>query len=137
MEFALVLPVTLILLLGMVDLGRAFVFGVSVQQGTREAARLGSKAALDTTITDATILQRLVAASDPALVGCAAVTTSQSCGGGTWTFMLAFTPSRTGGSTVEVKAVGNVSLLVGFLTGAMGLGLNQVTVQGDAAMVVM
>src|SRR5205823_5705029 len=32
-EFALVLPILLIMLLGMIDLGRSLVFGVSIQQG--------------------------------------------------------------------------------------------------------
>jgi len=44
-ELALILPVFLIMLLGMFDIGRAFVFGVAVQNGAREAARLGSQAA--------------------------------------------------------------------------------------------
>ena len=83
-EFALVLPLLLLLVLGMIDLGRAFVFGVAVQQGAREAARLGAKAALDPTIDDATVFGRLIAASDPALVGCSATRTpGQACSGGT------------------------------------------------------
>jgi len=40
------------------------------------------------------------------------------------------------GAQVHVRASGGVSLFIGFLTGAMGLGLNQVTVQADARMVV-
>jgi len=154
-EFALVLPLLLLLVLGMIDLGRAFVFGVAVQQGAREAARIGAKAALDPTIDDATVLGRLIAASDPALVGCSVMQTpGQACSGGTWTLTIEVTPaagspiyssvaaaraaglSALRGAQVHVRARGDVSLFVGFLTGAMGLGLNQVTVEGDARMVV-
>ena len=154
-EFALLLPVLLLLVLGMIDLGRAFVFGVAVQQGAREAARLGAKAALDPTIDDATVLGRLIAASDPALGGCSATPIAgQACSGGTWTLTIEVTPaagspiyssigaarasglSALQGAQVHVRARGGVSLFIGFLTGAMGLGLNQVTVQADARMVV-
>jgi len=154
-EFALLLPVLLLLVLGMIDLGRAFVFGVAVQQGAREAARLGAKAALDPTIDDTTVLGRLIAASDPALGGCSATQTpGQACSGGTWTLTIEVTPaagspiyssiaaarasglSALQGAQVHVRASGGVSLFIGFLTGAMGLGLNQVTVQADARMVV-
>jgi len=154
-EFGLILPVLLLLVLGMIDLGRAFVFGVGVQQGAREAARLAAKAALDPTIDDATALGRLIAASDPALVGCSATQTpGQACSGGNWTLTIEVTPAAGSptyssiataraagpsvlrGAQVHVRARGSVSLFVGFLTGAMGLGLNQVTVEGDARMVV-
>jgi Flp pilus assembly protein TadG len=154
-EFGLILPVLLVLVLGMIDLGRAFVFGVAVQQGAREAARLGAKAALDPTIDDTTVLGRLIAASDPALVGCSATQTQgQACSGGNWTLTIEVTPATGSpiyssvataraaglsvlrGAQLHVRARGSVSLFVGFLTGAMGLGLNQVTVEGDARMVV-
>ncbi len=138
MEFALVLPVTLIMLLGMIDLGRAFVFGVAVQQGAREAARLAARAGLDVTVSDQQILQRLIDASEPALAGCNPVlTANQACGGGSWTFSVTFTPGRTSGAQVGVTARGDVSLLVGFLSGAFGLGLGQVSVQGNATMAVL
>jgi Flp pilus assembly protein TadG len=125
-EFAFILPVTLILLLGMIDLGRAFVFGVTVQEGAREAARLAAKSAFDATVTDAAVLGRLVASSNPALISCPAVTTAnQVCGGGTWTFTLGVTtPGGTtyttiaaaraadalAGSQVTVTAAGSVAL---------------------------
>ena len=92
-ELALLLPVLLIMLLGMIDLGRGLVFGVSVQQGAREAARIGAAAALDTTVTDAVVLQRFIAASAPALAGCGpTLSSAQQCGGGTWTFSIKLTP---------------------------------------------
>jgi Flp pilus assembly protein TadG len=160
-EFAFILPVMLIIVLGTIEIGRAFVFGVAVQDGAREAARLGANARLNAGITDAYVVQRLVDASSPAMLGCMPPTTvtstpvSFTCGGGTWTITLNVTPggsstsystfaavpasalSQLNGGTVEVKAVGSVSLLAGFLTGWTGMGLYQIQVQGDAVMVVM
>jgi Flp pilus assembly protein TadG len=137
-EFAVVVPVILIMLLGMIDLGRAFVFGVAVQHGAREASRVATKAGLDTAVTDQQVLQRLIDASSPALVGCAAATTAnQSCGGGVWTFSITYTPARQRGAEVRVTARGGVSLLVGLLLGSMNMGLNQISVQGEAVMQVV
>ncbi len=162
-EFAFVLPVLLIIVFGMIELGRAFVFGVAVQDAARNAARLAANARINPGITDAVILQRLVDASSPAMVGCAvpASTTSTpvtlTCGGGTWTVTMAVTPNgwpassssssfsalptsgvaQLNGGTVEVKVVGSVSLLNGLSTGTMGLRLYSVTVQGDAVMAVL
>ena len=155
-ELALLLPVLLIMLLGMIDLGRGLVFGVSVQQGAREAARIGAAAALDTPVTDAVVLQRFIAASAPALVGCGpTLDSAQQCGGGTWTFSIKLTPPAgspsyssiaaarasasqgIAGWRLEVTSRGSVSLLGGFQTGAAGLTLGQISVQGDAVMVVL
>ncbi len=91
-EFAVVLPVLMLMTLGMIDLGRAFTFGVATQQGAREASRYAARLAVNANVTDATVLQRLIDASNPSLQGCFAVQTPQSCGGGTWTFTLAVTP---------------------------------------------
>jgi Flp pilus assembly protein TadG len=137
-EFALILPVMLVLLLGMIDLGRAFVFGVAVQNGAREAARLGAKSYLDPTMSDAQILQRLIDASSPALIGCRAVSGAQPVDGcSTWTLSVSPSVSRSTGGTVTVTAVGQPSLLAGFFSGAMGLSLAQITVQGQAVMEVL
>jgi Flp pilus assembly protein TadG len=87
-EFALVLPVMLILVLGSVDIGRALVYGVAVQNGAREAGRLAASTAANITVTDTAVLQRLIDASAPALGGCAPISTLQQCGGGKWTFTL-------------------------------------------------
>ena len=150
------MPVLLIMLLGMFDLGRGLVFGVSVQQGAREAARVGATAALDTTVTDAVVVQRLLDASAPLLSGCVAVLGgSQQCGGGTWRVSLAVkapggSPSYTslaqaraaapqglGGYQMEVTARGSVSLLAGLQTGLGGMSLGQIAVQGDAVMIIL
>ena len=151
-EFGLVVPAMLVLLLGMIDFGRAFVFGVATQEGTRQASRLAASANYDINVDDSAVLGRLVAASAPALVGCAAGTTAnQSCNGGSWTFTVcvsnaggscttiasARAANTLPGSKVTVTAAGSVSLLPGFDTGAFGLHLAQITVQGQSAMEIL
>jgi len=154
-EFAFVLPVLMLLILGMIDMGRAFTFGVSVQQGTREASRYASRLAVNSSaqgVSDATVLQRLIDASSPALQGCLPVTTAQNCGGATWTFSLAATPPGSGtsypsiptaitnstnpylsGGQISVTARGDVAMLGGFCMG-QALCLPSIGVQGQAAM---
>jgi Flp pilus assembly protein TadG len=148
-EFAFVLPIVLVLTLGLFDLGRAFVMGIAVQEGARQAARLAAAASYDSTIDDAAVLGRLVASSNPALVGCsAAANMTQTCGGGTWRFTVevngasstlaaARAANTLAGADVRVTAAGAVALLPGFQTGAFGLTLPQIAVQGQAAMVVL
>ncbi len=137
-EFALILPVMLIVMLGMFDLGRAFIFGVVVQNGAREAARVGSRAALAPTVTDTEILQRLIDASQPALSGCQPVTGSQPANGcSAWTFTVSPGGAKTSGATLTITAVGHPSIFAGFVTGAMNLRLPQITVQGQAVMEVL
>ena len=153
-EFAFVLPVTLLLLLGSIDLGRAFVFGVAVQVGARQAARVAATTSSDATLTDAVVLGRLVAASTPALSGCTSVMTSQACNGGTWTFTVQVVnagvpyssvasaraanplPGALSGAKVTVTAAGTVGLLPLLQTGS-GLRLPELNVQGKAAMVIL
>src|SRR5919199_7002705 len=110
-EFAFILPVTLILLLGMIDLGRAFVFGVAVQEGARAATRLASQAALDPTISDTTLRQRLIDSSAPALVGCSASSNTCTDGAaGTWTYSLRVaTGTATYTSLSAARAGGDLS----------------------------
>jgi Flp pilus assembly protein TadG len=151
-EFAFILPVTLILLLGMIDFGRAFVFGIAVQGGAKDAARLAAKADYDTTVTDGLVWGRLFAASAPALVGCTANSGTQTCGGGTWTFsMSVVTPggatystisaarsaNALAGSRVTITSNGSIGLLPGFETGQFNLRLPQINVQGQATMVIL
>jgi hypothetical protein len=144
--------VLLLILLGMIDLGRAFVFGVAVQQGAREAARVGSTAALDTSVTDTVVLQRFILASAPAVADCTFVlNTQQACGGGHWTFTLqvaapdghtiysGLASARASGTSlsgyrIDVRANGEVAMFSGFITGP--LSLDQIGVQGDAVMVI-
>jgi Flp pilus assembly protein TadG len=159
-ELAFILPVMLIIVLGSIEIGRAFVFGVAVQDAAREAARVAANARVDPGITDTYIVQRLVDAASPAMLGCSppaisSTPVSFTCGGGTWTVTMAVTPSGSAtsystfsgvpasalgnlnGGTVEVKAVGSVALLAGFATGWRGLSLYQIGLQGDAVMVVL
>ena len=148
------MPVMLLMTLGMIDFGRAFVFGVAVQEGTRQAARVAASANYSNAvaITNSDVLGRLVAGSNPALAGCLPQTTSQSCNGGTWTFSVsvlssggttystveaARAASALAGAQVTVTATGSVALLPGFSTGAFGLRLPLINVQGQTAMVVL
>lgn len=145
------MPVMLLMTLGLIDLGRAFVFGIAVQEGTRQAARIASTANYDSTVTDSAVLGRLVGASNPALTGCASQTTAQSCNGGNWTFTVnvasggstytsiaaARTANALPGSKITVTAAGSVALLPGLNTGVFGLSLPQITVQGQSAMVIL
>jgi Flp pilus assembly protein TadG len=150
-EFAFVLPIMLLLLLGMIDLGRAFVFGVATQEGSRQAARLAASANYNMQVDDAAVLGRLVAASAPALTGCSATTTSQSCNGGSWTFNVCVSSSggpcttvaaarsanTLAGSQVTVTATGSVGLFPGLDTGIFGLKLGQIGVRGQSSMVIL
>jgi len=137
-EFALILPVLLVMLMGMFDLGRAFVYGVAVQNGAREAARLGAKAYLDPTVSDAIILQRLIDASAPALGGCQPQTGAQPSNGcSTWTLSVTPSGTKASGATLTVTATGRPALFAGLLSGFAGLSLPQITVQGQAVMEVL
>ena len=141
----------LLMTLGLIDLGRAFAFGVAVQEGSRQATRVAANAATDSTLTDAVVLGRLVAASNPALTGCAAQTAAQSCNGGNWTFTIsvlsagttyssiaaARTANALPGAQITVTAAGSVALLPGVSTGIFGLTTPQINVQGQSAMVIL
>jgi len=154
-EFAFVLPVLMLLTLGMIDLGRAFTFGVAAQQGAREAVRYGSRLAVSSSaagVSDTTILQRLIDASSPALDGCQPIKTAQNCAGATWTFTLAATPPGSGtaynsiplaeanssnpllsGGRITVTASGSVAMMGGWCMG-QALCLPPIGVQGQASM---
>ena len=154
-EFAIIVPVMLVILLGMIDLGRAFVYGVSVQNGAREAARLAERAATDVNVNDAAVLSRLVSASNPALIGCTAARGTQpACGGGDWTFSVDITApdgtkytsiaaakadpqasTRFPGSEIKVTARGSVSMFAGMNLG-WGDSLFPIVAQGQASMAV-
>jgi Flp pilus assembly protein TadG len=164
-EFAIVMPVMLLMTLGLIDLGRAFVFGVAVQEGTRQAARLAASASdytlpADLASLDKTILGRLIASSSPALSGCTpAAAPPQDCnslhleeqvkyGNATYASLYEARMAMTthdwsaaihsaGGIQVTVKAAGPVALLPGVSTGAFGLTLPNINVQGQSTMVVL
>ncbi len=151
-EFVFVLPVLMLMTLGMIDLGRAFTFGVATQGGAREAARLGSRLAVNTAVSDTTVLQRLIDSSSPALQGCLPIKTAQNCAGGTWTLSVAATPPGSGtayssiptaiaasanpfltGGQITVTASGSVAMMGGWCLG-QALCLPPIGVQGKASM---
>jgi Flp pilus assembly protein TadG len=151
-EFALILPVMLIMTVGAFELGRAFVLGVAVQEGARASARLAATAFYDPSVDDAAVVGRLIAASHPALVGCSSVTISQSCNAARWTLSTSIV-STSGtayptiaaaraanalpGAQVTITARGRVALMPGLETGAMGITFPQISVQGQSAMVIL
>jgi Flp pilus assembly protein TadG len=152
-EFALVAPLMLLMVLGMIDLGRAFVFGVTVQEGARQAARLASTANYDSTVDDTAVLGRLISSADPALVNCTRATGSNpACSSGTWTFTIGLTSTSgatyssiatarannaLAGATATITARGSVALVPGFRSELFGVAMPQITVQGQATMVVL
>jgi Flp pilus assembly protein TadG len=98
-EFALILPVLLLLTLGLIDMGRALVFGVAVQEGTRQAARVAATLNYDPPPTaaaypafDQAVLGRLIAASNPAVNNCLKQTGPQTCDGTPWAFTVRVDP---------------------------------------------
>jgi phosphoribosylcarboxyaminoimidazole (NCAIR) mutase len=112
---------------------------------------MAATANYDSTLTDSAVLGRLVAASNPALVGCLSQTSSQSCNGGNWTFNVSVVSGGTtyttiasarsanalAGAQVTITASGSVALLPGVSTGNYGLVLPSITVQGQTAMVIL
>lgn len=144
----------LLMVIGLVSLGRAFIFGVAVQEGTRQAARLAGSSYVNAGVplTNADVLGRLIAGSDPALVGCLPQLGTQSCNGGAWTLSVtvigpsgaqytriedARAAADFAGGQITVTASGAVTLLPGVTTGSFGLQVPQVGVRGQAAMVVL
>jgi Flp pilus assembly protein TadG len=137
-EFAFVVPVLLVLTLGMIDLGRAFVFGVAVQNGAREATRVAATAGLDPNLATPVILQRLIDASAPAISSttCAAGAADLTGANCPWHASIS-TITRGSPVTVTVRTNRNISFVGGLLTGAFGLSLSPFQVQGSASMVVL
>src|SRR5256885_7254199 len=67
-EFALTLPVWLVLLLGVMDFGRGFYAAVSAQQAAREGARIGAGSSAGITVQQ--IQDRVVYALGYTCSGC-------------------------------------------------------------------
>ena len=141
-EMAIVLPVFLLFLMGMVDFGRGLLFGTAVQGGSREAGRVASQVVLNGDTDDA-IVTRLINASWPAMVGLTPPASGTMCSGGcalgtdgfgvSWTVTVTTTPSRSSGDSIEVKTVGSMPLLFGLI--ASRLGISTIDVHGDAVFV--
>lgn len=124
-ELALVLPVALLIMMGVLDFGRAYLLNVSVQQGAREAARLAATAGSRPLITDTQIRQRLIESSAPAMGGVADTCTSGAgctdAMGAVWTITISPTGTKTAGAPVTVTTEGQLPLFTGFLTGYAGI----------------
>lgn len=158
-EFAVVVPVMLLLTLGMIDLGRALIFGVAVQEAARESARVAAAANYDTSVTQQAVLGRLMYSANPAMAGCLIQTGTQSCNGGTWTVTvnvvgasgatytsldsartandLACTGVCTDPAEATITVTGSVALLPGVSTGNYGLTLPSISVQGMSSMAIL
>lgn len=137
-ELALVLPVALLIMMGVLDFGRAYLLNVSVQQGAREGARYAATAAQYPLVTDTLVRQRLIESSAPAMGGVANTCTSGAgCTdsmGTVWTFTITPSGTKTAGSPVTVTAVGALPLFTGFLTGYAGI--NSIRLYGSATFMV-
>ena len=158
-EFAFVVPVMLLLTLGMIDLGRAFVFGVAVQEGTRQAARLAASANYDSNVTQSAIVGRVIDSSNPAMAGCLKQTGTQSCNAASWTVTVSVvgasgstysnldsarsandlqcTGTCTDPAAVTITIAGSVALFPGVSTGNYGLVLPSIGVHGSSAMAIL
>jgi len=128
LEFALVLPVLCVLLIGLIDLGRAAYYGILASNAARAGAQYGSQNM--STSGDASGIQNAVTADAPG-IGWTHVTTTQVCSvsGG------ALTTCSTGGNPlntvyyVKVHVDGTFTSLIKY----PGIPQN-VPVGGDAVM---
>ncbi len=118
-EFALVLPLVLFILFGVVDFGRAYMAQIALTQAAREGVRV---AALDPAIPAADVEARVDAAATPLDASKVSATLVTSCAG------------ATAGSNAEVTAsmtfefvtpIGAVAQLVGG-SGSLGNNINLV-----------
>jgi len=133
-ELALSMPVILVLLLGTYDFGRAYIIGVAVQQGTREAARLGAGSALDSAISDDVIRQRLIDAAAPTMQGVTGAQCASACTdsqGLVWTVTISKTPAGTP-TVIAVSASTPMPLATGFLTSLVGI--SNIPITGSSQM---
>lgn len=125
-EAALIFPLMLLLLLGLIDFGRAYYAGVALTAAAREGARL----AIGPDQTDARVQQRVVeAAADAARWSGFTLTTAD----------VVVTPAGSrkgkGGQPVTVTATTRVKFYTGFLT--QTLGFDGITVRGKAEMMIL
>jgi Flp pilus assembly protein TadG len=117
-EAALVFPVLLLIMLAVVDFGRAYYTGVALMNAAREGARVG----VDVQTSDATIRQRVKDAALPVVVSDSQITITPSPRG----------PANSG-QPIRVQVAVPVQLYTAFL--AERLGFAAITVRGDAQMV--
>ena len=94
LEFALVLPIVLVLLIGLIDLGRAAYFGILTSNAARAGAQYGAQSIF--TSTDTTGMSNAAIADAPNIGLTAVATTVCSVNGGGLTSC----PSNITGQTV-------------------------------------
>lgn len=126
-EFAIVLPLLLVLLIGLIDLGRAAYYGILASGAARAGAQYGAQNPF--TVSDAAGIQSAVAADAPGIPWTASTTELCSINGG------ALVTCPIGGNAqnvvyyVKVHVTGTFSTLVQY----PGIPQN-VPVGGDAVM---
>ncbi|HET7038079.1 MAG TPA: TadE/TadG family type IV pilus assembly protein [Thermomicrobiaceae bacterium] len=119
-ELAVVLPLLLVILLGTIDLGRAFYTYVALTNAAREAARYA--AVNDTNASSSQVLQEFTASNGSDISGCASGSlTFVGSGGG-----------RGNDYTVTVSCQFTLVTPLNVLLGAAG---NQVTISSTATFV--
>src|SRR5579859_5318643 len=134
-EFTLVMPMMLCMLLGLIDFGRAYVAGVALEGASREGARL----TMDRNQTDAAVLARVQLSAQPVTLAAADVTVCAaviappafppSC---TPTGVFAVRDASTAGKAVTVTAHTFVPFFTAFLT--RWLGFTGLPVTGSTTM---
>jgi Flp pilus assembly protein TadG len=125
LEFAIVLPVLLVLLIGLIDLGRAAYFGILTANAARAGAQYGAQSIY--TSTDTTGMSSAAIADAPGIGLTAVGSTLCSINGGALTTC----PSNINGQTVvyyvKVHASGTFASLVRY----PGLP-PQISISGDS-----
>jgi Flp pilus assembly protein TadG len=122
-ELALILPIMLLLLLGMIDFGRAYLAGVALQGAAREGARL----AMDPAQSDTAVQARIQLSAQPvsaSLLGIslctATITPPATPPGCPPTGVMDPRDSSTGGKAVTVTVTTFVPFFTSFLTQQLG-----------------
>jgi len=117
-EFAIILVVLMFLLLGTLDLGRAFYYQVVITNAAREGARYGARNPTDSV----GIVARVQAESSPIAIASGDITIA--------------TPNGTSaGSPIEVTVAYSFPAVNPFIAGLWGGG--NLTIRGGAAMAIM
>ncbi len=130
-EFALIAPLLILMLLGAIDLGRAFGAYVAITNASREGARVGSghlrtgAGALNPNITNRTILEATSAA--PELTGLTVVVACAPSGSSSFTESYCLSADIQSGHQVRVTVRGNFQLLTLYLFGVESIPLSHST----------
>jgi Flp pilus assembly protein TadG len=127
LEFAIVLPVLLVLLIGLIDLGRAGYFGILTSNAARAGAQYGAQSMF--TSTDATGMSNAAIADAPNVGLTAAPTTLCTVNGGALTGC----PTNITGLTVVYYVKVHVSGTFASLVRYPGLP-PQIVISGDSIM---